>query len=236
MPREDAQSAIARDDSEWHRRRVGGLWDTVGRLQFEFLAGRGLRPSDHLLDVGCGSLRGGVHFIEFLEAGHYYGVDKSKELLAAGREIELPRYRLVEKAPVLVAMDDFGFDRLGRTFDVALAQSVFTHLPLNSIIRCLMNMEQALRPGGEFYASFFENPAGKRNLLPIPRPVVGRDAETRRRGSSSYFDQNPYHYDLDTFRWICDGTQLQVEYLGGWNHPRDVKMLLFKRQGDSGAE
>ena len=236
MPHDHAQSANPADPSDRHRKRVGGLWDKIGRLQFEFLVQRGLRPTHFLLDVGCGSLRGGVHFIKFLDPGHYYGIDKSQELLAAGRDIELPRYGLVEKDPVLVEMDDFGFDRLDRQFDVALAQSVFTHLPLNSVIRCLMNMEQALRPGGEFYATFFENPAGKRNLLPIPRPVIGRGDEVRPRRLSSFFDQDPYHYDVDTFRWICEGTELRVEYLGDWNHPRDQKMLLFRKQGASGGQ
>ena len=211
-----------------HRVLVGGMWEEVGRLQFDFLVAQGLQPSHSLLDVGCGSLRGGVHFIAYLEAGHYYGIDRDAEVLASGRDVELPRYGLSGKAPVLVEMEDFGFDRLGRSFDYALAQSVFTHLPLNSIVRCLMNIEAALVPGGRFYATFFENPGGKRNLRPVLHPVRGEPS------LYSYFDRDPYHYDLDTFRWICEGTRLGVEYLGDWNHPRDQKMLLFTRQAAGG--
>ena len=29
------------------------------------------------------------------------------------------------------------------------------------------------------------------------------------------------------FEWLCEGTGLQVEYLGGWNNPRNQKMLVF---------
>jgi len=208
---------------DWHRGIVGGLWDEIGRLQFEFLVGQGLRPEHYLLDIGCGSLRGGVHFIAYLEPGHYYGVDKSQELLEAGRRIELPRYGLVERAPLLVEMEDFDFATLGRVFEYALAHSLFTHLPLNSIVRCVMNIDRVLVPGGRFYATFFENPKGKFHLGPILHPRAdGPDLAT-------YFDRDPYHYDVDTFRWICGGTRLRADYIGEWGHPRSQRMLVFTK-------
>jgi SAM-dependent methyltransferase len=230
MSQAQAQSDSSSDGLEPHRKQVGGLWDEIGALQFEFLVSRGLQPTHYLLDVGCGSLRGGVHFIKYLQPRHYYGVDKEADALRAGMEIELPRYGLVGKEPILVEMGDFGFDRLERQFDMALAQSVFTHIPLNDIIRCLMNIEQALLPGGEFYATIFENPGGKRNLLPLPRPNVGERDPSSDNQLFSHFDQDPYHYDVETFNWICEGTQLDVEYIGDWNHPRNQKMLLFRKR------
>ena len=154
-------------DPDWHRKAIGLPWAELGQLQFDFLVGRGLKPEHYLLDVGCGPLRAGVHFIRYLEAGHYYGIDLHAELLAAGRDVELPRHGLVDKRPVLTVMADFDFRKLDRQFDFALAQSVFTHLPLNDIIRCLMRMEEALAPGGQFYATIYENAKGKRNLDPV---------------------------------------------------------------------
>lgn len=38
---------------------VGGDWEKIGKLQFEFLVSRGLRPHHRMLDIGCGTLRGG---------------------------------------------------------------------------------------------------------------------------------------------------------------------------------
>jgi hypothetical protein len=35
-----------------HRGAVGGLWDELGRWQFELLLRAGLKPSHRLLDVG----------------------------------------------------------------------------------------------------------------------------------------------------------------------------------------
>ncbi len=208
-------------DPEWHRRSIGNvkLWDTLGKLQFDYLRGRGLAPEHYLLDVGCGPLRAGVHFIRYLEAGHYFGVDKNGPVLEETQRLELPRHGLAEKHPTLVEMDDFGFERLGRQFDYALAQSVFTHLPLNDIIRCLMEMDRALVSGGEFYATFFENERGKFNLGDVNQTAA----------VVTHFDRDFYHYDVGTFEWICEGTGLTVEYLGDWQNPVNQKMLVFRK-------
>jgi len=196
------------------------MWEEIGKLQFEFLVEQGLKPEHYLLDVGCGSLRGGIHFIRYLEARHYFGIDISKELLDAGRVV-LKRNNLTHKNPTLVEMGNFDFQSLNQEFDFALAQSVFTHLPLNSIIRCILNIEKVLAQGGRFYATFFENPKGKFNLEPVMHPRAdGPDFAT-------YFDKDPYHYDFETFKWICERTSLEVKYIGDWNHPRDQKMLVF---------
>ena len=81
-----------------HRAYVGGLWDEMGRLQFDFLARRGLRPAHYPLDVGCGSLRGGVHFIAYLEEGHYLGLEKEPALLEGGVQ-ELGEELFLRKRP-----------------------------------------------------------------------------------------------------------------------------------------
>jgi hypothetical protein len=50
-------------------------WEDVGRMQFEFLLREGLQPHHHLLDIGCGSFRGGRFVIDYLQEGHYFGID-----------------------------------------------------------------------------------------------------------------------------------------------------------------
>ena len=210
-------------DPDWHRKAVGEMWEEIGKLQFDFLINRGLKPDHYFLDVGCGSLRGGVHFIRYLKPGHYFGIDNNKELLDAGRNVELKRYNLIEQSPILVQMDNFDFQSLNTQFNYVIAQSVFTHLPLNNIIRCIINIEKVLVQDGRFYATFFENPQGKFNLEPVMHPCAD--------GSliASYFDKDPFHYNFETLKQICEGIGLKVEYIGDWNHPRDLKMLVFRR-------
>jgi SAM-dependent methyltransferase len=207
-------------DPNWHRHtKWWSDWEQMGELQFDFMVSQGLRPAHYFLDVGCGALRGGIHFIRYLERGHYFGVDRRADRLDIGVKIELPRHGLVEKQPVIRQIGDFGFAKLGRTFDFALAQSVFTHLPLNKIIRCLMNIERALVPGGRFYATIYLTEEGKKNLDPIQQTTQ----------IVSHFDKNPFHYDLDTLRWICEGTSLALEQVGDWESPRNQQMILFTK-------
>jgi len=209
--------------SEWHREEVGGLWDKIGKLQFNFLKKMGLKPEHYFLDVACGSLRGGIHFIDYLESGHYFGIDKDKELLEAGKNFELRKETFLQKKPTLVQMENFDFNLLNHKFDYALAQSVFTHLPINNISRCIMNIEKVLKNGGKFYATFFENTKGKFNLEPIMHHQIGES------DAATYFDQDPFHYSFDTFEWICKGINLKVEYIENWNHPRDQKIMVFTK-------
>jgi SAM-dependent methyltransferase len=204
-------------DPEWHRWAIGGMWEQLGRLQFEYLVDRGLRPEHTLIDIGCGPLRGGIQFIDYLEPGHYTGIEKQADILEAAREVELPAHGLVEKRPRLVVMANFDFPSLGQTYDYAIAQSVFTHLPINQIIRCVVQLDKVMNPGGRFYATFYENPDGKRNLDPIEQ----------KPGLWTNFDANDFHYDFPTFEWIAAGTGLTVEYLGEWDNPRNQRMMVF---------
>lgn len=68
------------------------LWEMKRRFQFDFLVCRGLVPDDHLLDLGCGTLRGGIPLIAYLDPGHYTGIDVRSEAIDEGR-LELARWR-----------------------------------------------------------------------------------------------------------------------------------------------
>lgn len=206
-----------------HRAVVGGAWDEIGDLQRDFLVARGLLPSHVLLDVGCGALRGGVKLIPYLDPGKYWGIDKSDVLLRAGRDIELPRYGLATRQPVdqLVCLPDFEFDTLGTQFDVAIAQSVFTHLSLNRIRRCLARLAPCLKQGARLYASFFEVADG-----------ADREGDLRHAdgAATSHADRSFYHYALRDFRFAIEDLPLDVESIGEWGHPRGQRMLAFSRR------
>ncbi len=213
----DAESAPKGFD---HRGGVGGLWDEMGPRQVDFLVSQGLVPNDALLDIGCGSLRAGIHFVKYLEPGGYYGLDIDQRMLDAGRE-ELANVGLDPERATLVCDDAFRFSRFERTFRWALAQSVFTHLPLNTIMRCLSEIEPVLEPGGRFYATFFENTGRRLSSSDIGEPD----------GVVTHIDADPYFYDPDIFRWCVEGSTLRCDVIGDWNHPRNQKMLVFAKLG-----
>lgn len=205
-----------------HRQVVGGMWDEIGTLQLEFLQGRGLQPDDLLLDVGCGSLRGGVKFVEYLNPGRYFGIDISPALLEAGyaQEIAL-RPDLAGKLPRgnLKCVDDFDAASFGRQFDYALAQSVFTHLTLNSIRLCLENLHPVVKPGGKFYATYFritdDQPTG------VSRP--------NEAGVVTCGHKDPYHYRVADFLHLIRGLPWALDEELDWRHPRGQRMLVFSR-------
>src|SRR5690349_16405338 len=122
-----------------HRALVGGLWEEVGQLQFEFLKAEGLLAEHKLLDVGCGAMRGGVHFVNYLNAGNYFGLDINESLIKAGK-LELEHVGLLHKSPNLLVNDKFEASLFKTNFDFAIALSVFTHIFMNHIQRCLIEV------------------------------------------------------------------------------------------------
>ncbi|MGI9602109.1 MAG: class I SAM-dependent methyltransferase [Acidimicrobiales bacterium] len=203
-----------------HRQFVGGSWQRLGGHQFRFLRDRGLRRSHRLLDIGCGSLRGGVRFVRYLDEGCYYGIDVNDDLLRAGLEIEIPAADLSGKLPAenLFCTDDFDATGFGVSFDVALAQSVFTHLPLNHIRRCLTRTAGVMGPGTSFYATFFRCPDDH----PVDEPLTHVKTVT-------HPDRDPYHYRLADFEWAVDGLPWVIDDIGDWGHPFGQEMLRFER-------
>jgi len=206
-----------------HRRRVGGLWDEMGRLQLDFLVAQGLRPQHYFLDVACGSLRAGRHLIDYLEPGHYYGIDINESLLDVGYHRELTgeqRAKLPKSNLRATDRFDCGFDA---PFDFAIAQSLFTHIPLNDIRLCLYRVAKAMKVGGRFYATFFES--GK-NF-----PVDGvKDEKSRRR--DKFTERNPFWYYRRDLRWASSFAPWKFNYIGDWGHPRRQKMIELSRLPD----
>src|SRR5690606_1229822 len=64
-----------------YKSAIGGDWNLIGKLQFEFLQEEGLNTQSTLLDVGMGTLRGGRFFIEYLNEGNYTGFDISPKVV-----------------------------------------------------------------------------------------------------------------------------------------------------------
>src|SRR5699024_2954285 len=143
-----------------HRTYVGGRWEEAATHQHDFLTEQGLKPDHKFLDVACGSFRAGRRLIDYLDPGNYFGVDINHDLLSIGYDSELTdeqRSRLpVENLRVTDRFDcDFGVE-----FDMAIAQSLFTHVSLNHIRLCMYRVAKVMKPGGKFYATFNERPAG----------------------------------------------------------------------------
>ena len=215
---EDPAFIRARLEAGEHRAVIGGRWDEIGRLQFDAAVARGLKPHHRLLDVGCGSLRGGVHFIPYLDPGHYYGFDANRSLIEAGLAQELSddqRARVPEAN--FATGDDFGFDFGPARFDMALAVSLFTHLPQNKIELCLARLRPWMVPGGDFLATVFEAPEGADPAAPLAQGD----------GIHTHAWRDPFHYTRAQVRAMAERTGWGVDWIGDFGHPRAQKLVRF---------
>jgi hypothetical protein len=196
-----------------HREVIGGMWDQIGRLQFDFMLSQGLVPSFRLIDLGCGCLRGGVHFVRYLDVNNYFGLDSNQSLLDAGYDIELATAGLQAKIARenLICSDDFNLQSVEGGFDFAIAQSLFTHLPVNSIRLCLVRLAEKLKTGGALYATFFEAPES----LPYGEALVHDPG-----GVTTFDAKDPYHYRANDIERLCGGLPWRLSVIGEWQHPR----------------
>jgi hypothetical protein len=189
-----------------HRDYVGGMWDEMGQLQFDFMLSRGLQPNHVLLDIACGSLRAGVHFIRYLDPGNYLGIEKEAVLIRRGVSRELPADVQEEKRPEFVVSGTFEFDRFSKRPDFSLAQSLFTHLNAADVERCLTNLHAFVAPQHEFYATFYR--------------ATGR-ATGRSHAHGSF------SYSREELSAIGERTGWRCDYIGDWGHPRKQVMMKF---------
>ena len=128
------------------------LWEMKRRFQIDFLREAGLLPHHQLLDLGCGTLRGGIPLIDYLDPGHYAGVEVRGEVLDEGRR-ELAESGLVGKQPHLVHCERLAELDLGRKFDVAWAFAVLIHMDDAVLDDAVAAVARHLDDDGVFYAT-----------------------------------------------------------------------------------
>jgi SAM-dependent methyltransferase len=129
-------------------------WLRMGQLQFDYATGHGLKPDMRMLEIGCGNLRAGRLFIDYLEPGCYYGIDISPDILISA-EAAIAAYDLSAKLPHLTLVKDLRLEFLpDRTFHFVHAHSVFSHSPIEVIDECLAHVGRVMTPDGFFDFTF----------------------------------------------------------------------------------
>ena len=133
------------------------LWRMKRSFQIEALKRLGLDEDDTFLDVGCGTLRGGLPVVEYLRQGGYFGFDvRPVTVLEAKREVE--DHNLSWKRPHLVVADVNAIP-LSLSFDVVWAFSLVFHLSDVKLARLLEYCGESLAADG---CMFFNATIGSR--------------------------------------------------------------------------
>jgi ABC-type polysaccharide/polyol phosphate transport system ATPase subunit len=144
-----------------------------GVRQFQFLREQGLLPEHRLLDIG-GTSRADGHLVPFLKDHHYTHVEFDELIKSAGNG----------------------------DFDVAIASSLFSMLPFNSVARCIATVLPRLSATGQFYATWYEN-TNPADFSPIVHAC----------GVTTYPDREPYHYPYGLIAEVCGSLGATVERL-----------------------
>lgn len=194
--------------SSYYRSHVGPpqRYDLIGAMQFNLLTFLGLRETHYLLDIGCGSLRGGRLFIPYLLPGRYYGMEPAQWLIDDGIKNELGQDSVRIKQPVFSNDDNFTLTSFGRSFDFLLAQSIFTHAAQHHIRRCLEQAAQVMTPTSIFAATIFKGNAD----------YTGTE----------WREADPLTYRLETMQSFAREQGLLCLPIG-WPHPSGQFCLAF---------
>jgi len=128
------------------------LWKMKREFQINFLRQVGLEPQHYLLDIGCGTLRGGIPIIEYLEVGHYFGIESRRQVLDEGRR-ELQEFGLSHKQPQLIAADNILTIKLDKMMDYIWAFSVLLHMKDKILYDTLRFVSLNLADTGFFFAN-----------------------------------------------------------------------------------
>lgn len=203
-----------------HRKAVGppAFWDVNAGLQFSLLFALGLREHHSLLDIGCGSLRGGRLFIPYLAPGGYYGMEPDRSLVAAGLRDELGACVADLKQPHFEYRDDFAFFVWGRRFDFMVAQSILSHAHHDQAERLLTNAHESLADDGVLAATFFWR-----------RPTAGLHVQ-RPRGmeGSGWTGEFGVAYEWSEMERMANAAGLAVRRLR-FPHPRQTWFIAVRQ-------
>lgn len=205
-PPEESGDTIV--DGIGHRSYVGGLWESLGSLQFRFLIDHGLEPQHVFVDIACGSLRAGVQFIPYLNAGNYLGIDVKQELIDAGIKDELGEKLYKLKRPEFVASENFEFARFSKRPSFALAHALFIHLTDEHILTCMRNLRAVVDPGAKLYVTYLESDKPRR----------------------TEWDHHPFviiNHTRDQMIEFGRSTAWNARYIGNWGHPRGQIMVEY---------
>jgi SAM-dependent methyltransferase len=151
-----------------------------------FTALGGLRPTDRVLDIGCGIGRMARPLARFLDAdggGAFDGFDVNPAGIAWCRDhygTDHPNFAFVVadlfnsryNPTGAQSAQEFTFPYDDGTFDFTLATSVFTHLLEGEADRYLAEAARTLKPGGTLFATWFLLDDGSRAAVGAGRAAL----------------------------------------------------------------
>ena len=135
------------------RKDAQGFVETAG-LIMGFLSEQGLTPSDRVVDYGCGSLRIGRELMQFLEPGHYFGMDITDRFYSDGLR-DIPDAVVERARPTLRVISDESVAEIhDAQVDWVFSSGVLIHVPPAEMDGFFDRLWALSRPGTRFVVRF----------------------------------------------------------------------------------
>lgn len=131
-------------------------WDLRRDSYFGFLRSKGLDENTRLLDIGCGAMPLGHAALPFFAqgTGQYFAADISQKTIDVAQDLLRQKGLAIADENISIS-DNFDWPDDWAPIDMAFSNSLFSHLTLNAIYLCLVNVHRVMKPGGVYYSTFF---------------------------------------------------------------------------------
>lgn len=209
-------------DNEYLESAVGGLWDTVGNLQYNYLLKEGLKPNNNLLDVCCGSFRVGRFLIEYLEKNRYYGFDYNKHLIKEGVNKVLNSIENLEDKIDLstqirqLTIDEnfIEYDSIYRKMDYIWIHAVADHIEPDIFLRHLCDMSKIMHNESKMFVTIF---------------LDENDVEMiDRKWGTTHKNKEYWHHTIDMINKKIESVLEIKEVDKNYDHPLGLVMLKIQ--------
>lgn len=134
------------------------MWNAAGGAQYEICRAAGLKPSHKLLEIGCGCLSAGFILMQYVDFGHYCGIDPNKWLIDAALGNSFIAQIAARSAPRFVYNNQFDATPFGEAFDFIFAHSVLSHASVETMNQFLDGCTKVSASPTKIVASFRNGP------------------------------------------------------------------------------
>jgi len=204
----------------------------------------GLKPTEDILDVGCGIGRVAIPLTQYVTSGSYNGFDIIKhgiEWCQTKITASYPRFRFFH-ANIYnkyynpggnIRASEYVFPFADRSFDFVFLTSVFTHMLPRDLEHYVAEISRVLRPGGRcLFTAFIISPEALEHLR--------TNASIRKFEAQpeNYWTDNPANPEAaigytDTYlKDVTDASSLRLAKIvpgGWWSNPYAQDIIVVEK-------